>query len=247
MRFEPWKKIRASRIPLFSIAGIQVNLDYSWFVIIRAGHMEPFRGIFPASFRRYECNGALDGGCGDIDSLFPLDRTARNSSFAGGAQVGISIKAITLFYFAARSHLASEPKTPRIEFGIAAAGPAASIALGIILHAIRLKMPHDLPSPAPAVLYFLGWINISIGIFNLVPAFPLDGGRILRSIVWWRTGSPGYAIKLSTDMGKGFSLALMALGIIYLFTRSPVEGSWLILIGFFLRSMAYSAMEGFSI
>jgi CBS domain-containing protein len=94
---------------------------------------------------------------------------------------------------------------------------------------------------------YLAWINIFIGLFNLVPAFPLDGGRILRAVIWWKTGSPSYAIQLSTDMGKGFSLAIICLGALQVFTGSLIGGLMLILVGLYLRNMAYAGMEGFAI
>ncbi len=247
MRFAMWNRFKAMRIPLFRVSGIQVNLDMSWFVIFGLLTWSLSAGYFPL-----HSGGMGDAGrwtAGVITSvLFFLSIVLHEIAHSLVAlRSGMSIKAITLYIFGGASHLASEPKTPRTEFTIAIAGPVANLIVSIFLYVIRMSVFSGYASSASAVVYFLFWINLSIGLFNLVPAFPLDGGRILRSFVWSRTGSPGYSIKLSTDMGKGFSLALMALGIVYLFTRSAVEGAWLILMGFFLRSMAYSAMEGFSI
>ncbi len=247
MRSDIWKRIKASRIPLFRISGIQVNLDYSWFVIFALVTWSLSAGYFP--LHSDEMSSTERWMAGLVTSLlffFSIVLHEMAHSLVA-LRAGLSIKAITLYIFGGASHLDTEPKTPRTEFTIAIAGPVASLTLGVLLHAARIMMAHGRASTAAAVLYFLTWINLSIGIFNLVPGFPLDGGRILRAVAWWKTGSPEYSIKLSTDMGKGFSLALMALGLVYSFTRSVIEGVWLVIIGFFLRNMAYTAMEGFSI
>jgi CBS domain-containing protein len=100
---------------------------------------------------------------------------------------------------------------------------------------------------ALAVVEYLSFINLALGIFNLIPGFPLDGGRVLRAIVWWRTGSLDSATRLVSDLGKGFALALMFLGAMLLFRGALLGGIWLILIGMFLRGSAAQGYEQMSL
>jgi CBS domain-containing protein len=96
----------------------------------------------------------------------------------------------------------------------------------------------DQPSIVVEMFAYLGWINVALGVFNLVPGFPLDGGRILRALWWWKTGSMVEATRVASDWGKGFALALMILGGLQIFSGVLVGGVWFILIGLFLRGMA---------
>lgn len=235
---------------MLRVAGIHIFLDYSWFIIFALVTWSLSAGYFP---RHFHGLGRVESWtAGTVTSiLFFLSIVLHELVHSMVAmRLGIAIRSITLFIFGGSSHLSRETKSPKSEFLIACSGPLTNILLGVILLAIKTRFPLESASGYPivaAVINYLAWINIFIGMFNLIPAFPLDGGRMLRAVVWWKTGSPSYAIGLSTDMGKGFSLAIIGLGAVQVFTGQLVGGLWLVLIGLFLRSMAYAGMEGFTI
>jgi len=151
---------------------------------------------------------------------------------------GIEISEIKLFIFGGVARLSEESKNPVTEFKIAVVGPLSSFVLAIFFW-ICHKLLGGLNFPlAQAVTGYLVWINVALGIFNLLPGFPLDGGRILRAILWYRTGSLSRATKWASDVGKGLAIALMVLGAIQIFTGMLIGGLWLIFIGMFLRGVA---------
>lgn len=239
------KKPGRGTVPLFRVAGIQVSLDYSWFIIFALITWSLSAGYFPRHFRGL--GQSVYWTVGTVTSvLFFLSIVLHEIMHSLVAmRFGIAIRSITLFIFGGASHLSHEAKSPWSEFIIAFAGPATNIVLGLVLLGIRTHFPWESAPIIAVVFNYLAWINILIGLFNLVPAFPLDGGRMLRAVAWWKTGSPSYAIRLSTDMGKGFSLAIISLGALEVFTGSLLAGLLVVLVGLFLRSMAYAGMEGF--
>jgi len=234
-------------VPLFRAAGIQVSLDYSWFIIFALVTWSLSAGYFPRHFMGL--SQTVYWTAGTVTSVLFFLSIVLHELFHSlvAMRYGIIINSISLFFFGGTSHLSREAKNPWSEFIIAFAGPATNIVLGLILLGVKTQVPRESASIIIAMVNYLAWINIFIGLFNLVPAFPLDGGRILRAVVWWKTGSPSYAIQLSTDMGKGFSLAIICLGALQVFTGSLIGGLMLILVGLYLRNMAYAGMEGFAI
>jgi CBS domain-containing protein len=123
--------------------------------------------------------------------------------------------------------------------------PLTSFALAAIFGALRVVLKGFEPSLIVVVIGYLAWINLALGIFNLVPGFPLDGGRLLRAFLWWKTGSLTRATKVAADFGKGFAVAIMILGGLQIFAGALVDGSWLIFIGMFLfiRGMSVQGYE----
>lgn len=150
---------------------------------------------------------------------------------------GLAVRRITLFMFGGVSHLEDEPRSARSEFLIAAAGPLASFAVGAILWAIGTLglVTH---SVAAAILGYLVFVNVAVGVFNLIPGFPLDGGRLLRAALWRWQGSLARATYLASRTGAAFAVGLMMLGVLQTLSGSFLGGVWLVLIGLFLRSSA---------
>jgi CBS domain-containing protein len=117
-------------------------------------------------------------------------------------------------------------------------GPLTSFALALAFWGLGRLLPENAPALASAVIGYLAWVNAALGVFNLLPGFPLDGGRVLRALLWWRTGSLRRATRTAADAGKGLAVGLMLLGGVEVFLGSLVPGLWLIFIGMFLRTMA---------
>jgi Zn-dependent protease/predicted transcriptional regulator len=154
---------------------------------------------------------------------------------------GIQVSAITLFILGGVSQITGEPKSAADEFRMAGAGPLSSLILGGIFLGIYFTL-RDVPGTAAqfitAISYYLGFINILLGIFNLIPGFPLDGGRVLRSLIWWRTNNLQSATRLASNVGRVFGFLFIFGGIYLVFSGNFFNGIWLALIGWFLESAA---------
>jgi CBS domain-containing protein len=136
-----------------------------------------------------------------------------------------------------------EADTPGRELRIAAVGPLTSFAIAGIFWGLHSALPSNVPVLAGAVTSYLAWINAALGVFNLLPGFPLDGGRVLRAAAWWKTGSLRRATRVAADAGKGLAIGLMLLGGIQIFAGALLGGLWLVFIGLFLRSMAEAGYQ----
>ncbi|MFN2433191.1 MAG: site-2 protease family protein [Gemmatimonadota bacterium] len=154
---------------------------------------------------------------------------------------GVPVRSITLFLFGGLAQIESEPKRPAHELWIAGAGPLSSLALGALFGGLAALAPAGVPG---AVAAWLGGINVALAFFNLLPGFPLDGGRVLRAVVWWKTGDPRRATRVAAAGGKLLALLLIVGGIWTFFTPGTPGGNlgglWLAFIGWFLLEAARS-------
>ena len=158
---------------------------------------------------------------------------------------GIRVLGITLFIFGGVSHLAREPERPSEEFLISVVGPMTSIALAVAASAVLFWLsPSSWPwaawnsSPVEMVAFLLAWGNLSVGIFNMIPGFPLDGGRVLRAIVWAGSGSYLWATRIAARCGQGVGVLMIAGGIVFALRGNLVDGIWAVFIGAFLFLVA---------
>ena len=159
---------------------------------------------------------------------------------------GIRVRGITLFIFGGVSHLEREPDRPSEEFLISIVGPLTSLALAVVFGAVffwgntgsLLWAPRN-PSSLDMAVMLLAWWNLSVGIFNMLPGFPLDGGRVLRAAVWAGSGSHITATKVAARCGQGLGVLMVIGGILYIvMLRHWVDGIWAMVIGSFLFSVA---------
>jgi len=153
---------------------------------------------------------------------------------------GLPVKNITLFIFGGVSNIEQEPKDPGIEFQVAVVGPITSILIGVVCFLLQLPL-RGTNSPLEEILYYLAVTNILLGVFNLIPAFPLDGGRVLRSIVWRLTGNMRQATRVASLTGQFIAYLFIFGGIWLFFTGYILNGIWLGFIGWFLLNSAQSA------
>lgn len=232
-------------IHLFSIAGIRIIIDYSWFIIFVLVAVSLSAGYLPqknpgASPVSYWVAGLVATAAFFFSILF---HELAHSLVA--LRAGISIPSITLFLFGGVSRLSEEPKEPKTDLRIAIVGPLSSFVLAGVFWLVGQKLGssvHVHPL-ARAVVEYLAFINLALGIFNLAPGFPLDGGRVLRAIIWWRTGSADRATRIVSDLGKGFALTLIFAGAYVILQGALLGGIWLIFIGMFLRGSAAQGYE----
>jgi len=166
---------------------------------------------------------------------------------------GIEVRRITLFLFGGLAEIEEEPSQPRAELLIAIVGPMTSLVIGLCCTYLGASLagadlvdlfPEDAEatldglSPLATLMLWLGPINIVLGVFNMVPGFPLDGGRVLRALIWWFTGDLAKATRIASDGGKLFGWMLMVLGVLQAVAGAVMNGLWLVLIGWFLSSAA---------
>jgi Zn-dependent protease len=150
----------------------------------------------------------------------------------------LTIESITLFIFGGVAQLKGDPPHPRAEFWIAIAGPLSSFFLSAIFFLLMMNMAGS----TRALLAYLAQINLILGVFNLIPGFPMDGGRVLRSAIWGKKKDYFYATQKASSIGKGIALFFIFFGLFSIFTGGP-GGFWLMLVGWFLYSAAQSSYQ----
>ncbi|MFP3869207.1 MAG: M50 family metallopeptidase [Desulfobacteraceae bacterium] len=227
------------RLKLFKLLGFEVRLDLSWIFIAILVVWSLSEGYFPyfyqdLSTQTYWLMG-LVGALGLFISIivheFAHSLVAR--------QYGMSMKGITLFIFGGVAEMGDEATSPKGEFLMAIAGPITSIVLAALFYWGAILGRASLWStPIFGVLQYLGFINAILAGFNLLPAFPLDGGRVLRSILWAAKNNLKWATRISSNIGVGFGLLLAFLGILQIVRGNFVGGMWWVLIGMFLQGAA---------
>ena len=155
---------------------------------------------------------------------------------------GTPVKDITLFIFGGAAEIADEPSTPGKELVLALSGPVVSLALSALFAAIHL-LARGQEGPIGAVSLFLGGINLSLGAFNLIPGFPLDGGRVLRAVLWRARRDLMWATRWASRVGQGVAYLFMFVGIVQGFAGNWVDGLWIAMIGLFLDNAARGAFR----
>jgi Zn-dependent protease/CBS domain-containing protein len=227
------------RFKLFKFLGFEVGIDLSWIIIAILIAWSLSTGYFPfqiqnLSIRIYWLMGII-GAVGLFFSIiaheFCHSLVARKS--------GMPMKGITLFIFGGVAEMSDEPPSAGTEFLIAVVGPLSSLAIAAVFWGIyRMGIAADWPQAVNGVVAYLSMINALLAVFNLIPAFPLDGGRILRSILWGWKGNLRWATRISSSIGVGFSILLILLGFIRILGGNFIGGMWLGLIGLFIHGAA---------
>ncbi len=222
---------------LFRIFGITIGIHYTWiFAIIFFSWtlaMVYFPGYYPGwSTATYWITGVIGALLIFVSVL--LHEMAH--SLVANAR-GIPVHSITLFLLGGASNMEEEPQKPAAEFAMAIVGPITSLVLAAIFWGFA-RLPSDAATPLAAMLSYMALINMYLGIFNLLPGFPLDGGRVLRSIIWGATGSITRATDIAGMVGQFFGWAFIGLGIYLMISVSFVSGLWIAFIGWFLNSSA---------
>ncbi len=246
------------RLRVGHIAGIAVELDWSLLIIFTLITVALAIGLFPAWHPEWSAITAWVAGLGAA-TLFLLSVLAHEFAHAlVGRRRGITIRQITLFVFGGMAHMDNEPQRWRDEFWMAIAGPLASLVIGatcLLLAGVLIgPVEFDPEAPeallaelglVPSVLLWLGQINIILAIFNMVPGFPLDGGRVLRALLWGMTGDMRRATRWASLGGQAFAWTLIGLGVamavgvqVPVFGAGLVGGLWLMFIGWFLNNAA---------
>ncbi len=223
--------------PLFRLFGFQIKADLTWTILAVLITWSLATSFFPAELPGLKTYVywalALEGAIGVFASIILHE--------CGHALVarryGIPIKDITLFIFGGVANMEEEPDKPRHEFLMAIAGPLTSGALALVFLLLDALFGRVTPeAPVLSVFRYLAWLNGLLGAFNMIPAFPLDGGRVLRALLWEWKKDVRFATRIASGMGSAFGFMLILFGVFFFITGAALQGLWLFMIGLFVRS-----------
>lgn len=232
------------RIKLFSIFGFDVGIDMSWIILAFLIAWSLSVGLFPFQFKGLSTGTYWLMGIVGAAGLFLSIIFHELSHSLVARRFGMPMEGITLFIFGGVSQMSEEPPSPKAEFMMAIIGPLSSIAIGVVFYIVyAVGKQGGWPQPVNGVVGYLAIINGILAGFNLIPAFPLDGGRVLRSILWGIKGNLRWATRISSSIGSGFGILLVILAVFQLFQGNFIGAMWWFLIGMFLQSAAKSSYQ----
>ncbi|KAB8191488.1 CBS domain-containing protein [Nonomuraea phyllanthi] len=231
-----------SSIPLGRIGGVRVGLNISVLVIVAILVFGLGLGRFPAAFPGHSMAVYLLAGL-VAAVLFLASLLAHELAHALMARrEGVEVSRITLWLLGGVAELKGEPRTPRADLKIAVVGPATSLLAGVVFGVVAWLVAGAVMVPRASLVAgmfgYLAAVNVLLAVFNLIPAAPLDGGRVLRAVLWWRWHDRSRAAIAAARAGRWFGYALIALGFLQVVTGRGFDGLWLALIGLFLVNAA---------
>lgn len=233
--------MKQSTLPLGRVLGIPIGLDYSWFLIFALLTWSMATSYYPNDFKAWPVYLYWVMGAVTATMLFASVLLHELGHSVIAISYKIPVRRITLFIFGGVAEIAGEPPSARAEFWIALAGPVVSLLLALLF---RLLQPVVTAlSPLLALAEYLAYINFSLALFNLIPGFPLDGGRVLRAIIWGVTGSLHRATMIAGATGRGIAYLFIFAGVWQMLTGSFANGLWIAFIGWFLESAATAEMQ----
>jgi len=229
---------------LFKLLGFTVSVDASWGIILFLVVWSLAKGAFPAYFPNLSMQTYWVMGVIGALGLFISIIIHEFSHSLVARKYGMDIKGITLFIFGGVAEMKDEPDNPKTEFLMAIAGPIASLVLSVLFGMLyQYASAVELPVPITGILGYLSTINLLLALFNLVPAFPTDGGRILRSIFWWFKGDIRWATLAASRISVVFAVFIVITGFMQMIQGNVIGGVWWILIGSFLFSAANTSYQ----
>jgi Zn-dependent protease/CBS domain-containing protein len=238
------------------IAGIEIGIHYTWIFALIFFSWIFAAGTFPVAFP--EWSSAAYWISGIILALFLFISVLLHELCHSlvAQKKGMKVKNIVLFIFGGVSNIESEPEKPGIELIMAGAGPLSSLILGGVFYGIFYALGgrginvSDQSTPLVAIVFYLAYMNILLAIFNIIPAFPLDGGRVLRAVIWGATKNLRKATMIAGSIGRFLGWAMILFGIallfnqqIWIFSGGIIDSIWIIFIGWFLVSAADNSMR----
>lgn len=231
----------SSSFRLGRIAGVEIGAHWSWLLVVALIVWSLAAGVFPSA------NPGLSDGtyvamAAVAAVLFFASLTLHELGHAIQARRdGIAIDGITLWVFGGVARFRGQLPSAGAELRVAVAGPLVSLALGLAFLAVALALP--LPAAVDGVVFWLGQINLFLLAFNLLPALPLDGGRVLRALLWARKGDFAAATHAAGSLGRGFGQLLIAGGLLLVIFVGAIGGLWLAFIGWFLLAAAEAEIQ----
>jgi len=223
-------------IPLGKILGIQIGLDYSWFVIFALLTWMLADSYYPNEFKHWSPLLYWFMGAVTAIMLFVSVLLHELGHSVVALRYKIPVRSITLFLFGGVAQIGAEPPSAIAELFIAIAGPLVSLALAIVFYAAQPLIAEM--EPLLGLAKYLAYINMALVLFNLIPGYPLDGGRVFRAIVWAITGNMGRSTLIAANVGRFFAFLLIFAGVWQIFSGNLGGGLWVAFIGWFLDNAA---------
>ncbi len=231
-------------VKILSILGFDVKIDVSWLLILVLVVWSLSGAVFPRMYPAMPTWVYVTMGLLAALGLFASIVIHELCHSLMARQFGLPMTGITLFLFGGVAEMNEEPPSAKAEFATALAGPASSVVVAAIFLGLGTwSNAAGWGQAATGVLTWIGVINVVLVVFNLIPGFPLDGGRILRAILWHWKGDLRSATRTASRVGGGFGLVLIGLGFLSLLTGNAVGGLWYILIGMFIRGAAQQGYQ----
>ncbi|MFH0777033.1 MAG: site-2 protease family protein, partial [Candidatus Eisenbacteria bacterium] len=228
---------------LFTIGGIRISINYTWFVVLGLVIWTLGVGYFPANYPGLGTPTVwVISVAGALLLFISVLLHELSHSFVAN-RLGLGIRGITLFIFGGIAHLGKEPDDPNTEIKVAAAGPACSLVLSALFFVLSMLAARRGAGAVHALFLYVAIMNGALVIFNLVPGFPLDGGRLLRAVLWKRSGDVRRATRIASHFGKGFAIVLILVGLYRIFVEKDLGGIWFVLIGMFLQQAAEGSYQ----
>jgi Zn-dependent protease/CBS domain-containing protein len=228
------------RVPIGRPLGIPVYLHFSWAVVFGLIAWTLATGVFPALDPGRPAHAYWVEGLLASLLLFLCVLLHEMAHAVVARRAGLRVRSMTLFLFGGVAEMEQEPPDGRTEFRIALAGPLVSLALGGLF--ALLAAAGGAPPGLRSVARYLAWINVVIALFNLVPAFPLDGGRMMRGL-FWRSMGRNRATRAAAGAGTVFAFFLILSGVVALLGGSPLAGFWYVALGWFLQEASRGAYQ----
>lgn len=228
-------------ITLVRLFGFEVKIDLSWLILGLLISWTLAQGLFPANYKGLPTSTYwIMGVAGALGLLVSIVFHELWHSLVA-RRFGLPMKGITLFVFGGVAEMTEEPPSPRAEFFMAVAGPISSILFGLAFLGVGFFIGSGWPKPVLGVINYLGILNLILAGFNLIPAFPLDGGRVLRSVLWGWKDNLRWATQIASKIGSGFGIVLILVGAVEFIFGNIIGGVWMFLIGMFLRGASQTA------
>ena len=220
---------------IFTASGITVRAHFSWIFILALAAWTLAEFYFPIRYPDWSARLCWTAAIIASPALFLCVMIRELARSLAALRCRILPRGMTLFFIGGFCDLSRAPKNPAEDLRISAAGLIASGALFAIYGALYLAA-RGFSEPAAAALEYLALVNLAIGLINLLPAFPLDGGHILRALMWKATGDPERGARIAGAFGSGLGFGLMAAGIAFVFAVEAPVGAWMIFTGWFIQS-----------
>lgn len=235
--------MRTGVFRLGRIAGIDILIHWSWLAIFALLTWWLSEGFFAEVYDEWSPQVRWTSAVVTSLAFFSSVLLHELSHSLMARRLGLPVQSITLFIFGGVSALGSEPQGPRQEFLVAIVGPLTSVVLAAILGTVALVALSQgaEETPPAAIAQYLAIINLAVALFNMLPGYPLDGGRVLRAGLWARGGNMLAATRIASLAGTLIAFGLMAVGVVSILAGSFVGGAWFIVIGWFLRNVSESS------
>jgi len=227
-------------IPIGRILGIPIGLDYSWFIVFALLTWMLAGSYYPEEFKGWPPLLYWVTGAVTAIMLFVSVLLHELGHSVVALRYGVPVRSITLFLFGGVAQIEGEPPSAIAEFLIAIAGPLVSLALAVLFYAVQ-PLAADM-EPLLGLAKYLAYMNTALVLFNVIPGYPLDGGRVFRAIVWAITGNIRRATLIAANVGRFFAFVLIFVGIWQTF-RGNLGGLWLAFIGWFLDNAASAQVQ----